>query len=58
MVGGITKNGAGASAAGLNAFLPLLKRGGEYLSLQYTDDTAEVGEFEQSTASRFTGCRG
>jgi ADP-heptose:LPS heptosyltransferase len=40
--GGLPRTGQEPRAAGLNAFLPLLKRGGTYLSLQYTDDTAEI----------------
>ena len=35
-------------AAGLNAFLPLLRRGGaEFVSLQYKDDAAEVAAMER-----------
>lgn len=46
--GGLPRTGKEPRAAGLNAFLPLLKRGGaEFLSLQYTDDTAEIAEMEQ-----------
>jgi hypothetical protein len=45
--GGLPRTGKEPRAAGLNAFLPLLKRGGEYLSLQYTDDSAEVEALER-----------
>lgn len=45
--GGLPRTGQEPRAAGLNAFLPLLKRGGEFLSLQYTDDIKEICELEQ-----------
>ncbi len=45
--GGLPRTGKEPRNAGLNAFLPLLKRGGEYLSLQYTDDLAEVDAMEK-----------
>jgi ADP-heptose:LPS heptosyltransferase len=45
--GGLPRTGKEPRAAGLNAFLPLLKRGGEFLSLQYTDDVAEIHQLEQ-----------
>lgn len=45
--GGLPRTGQEPRAAGLNAFLPLLKKGGTFLSLQYTDDAAEVHAFEQ-----------
>lgn len=44
--GGLPRTGKEPRAAGLNSFLPLLKKGGEFLSLQYTDDTAEIAEME------------
>lgn len=40
--GGLPRTGREPRNAGLNAFLPLLKRGGEFVSLQYTDDEAEI----------------
>jgi tetratricopeptide (TPR) repeat protein len=45
--GGLPRTGQEPRNAGLNAFLPLLKRGGEFLSLQYTDDTAEVRQLAE-----------
>jgi ADP-heptose:LPS heptosyltransferase len=43
--GGLPRTGKEPRAAGLNAFLPLLKRGGaEFVSLQYTDDHPEIRE--------------
>jgi hypothetical protein len=45
--GGLLRTGVEPRTAGLNAFLPLLRRGGRYLSLQYKDDAAEVAEFER-----------
>jgi tetratricopeptide (TPR) repeat protein len=52
--GGLPRTGQEPRAAGLNAFLPLLKRGGEFLSLQYTDDTAEVAELQEKHGIRVT----
>lgn len=40
--GGLPRTGKEPRAAGLNAFLPLLKRGGDFLSLQYTEDAPEI----------------
>ncbi len=45
--GGLPRTGETVRMAGLNAFLPLIRRGGEYVSLQYKDDAAEVAEFEK-----------
>jgi tetratricopeptide (TPR) repeat protein len=45
--GGLPRTGKEPRAAGLSAFLPLMKRGGEYLSLQYHDDALEIHRFEQ-----------
>lgn len=45
--GGLPRTGQEPRNAGLNAFLPLLKRGGEFLSLQYTEDSHEIRELEQ-----------
>lgn len=47
--GGLPRTGMEQRAAGLNAFLPLLRQGGaEFVSLQYKDDAAEVAEFERA----------
>lgn len=45
--GGLPRTGKEPRAAGLNAFLPLLKRGGEFVSLQYQDDAEEVAALER-----------
>jgi tetratricopeptide (TPR) repeat protein len=45
--GGLPRTGKEPRAAGLKSFLPLMKKGGEFLSLQYTDDTAEVEALER-----------
>lgn len=46
--GGLPRTGMEHRAAGLNAFLPLLRRGGaEFVSLQYKDDAAEVAQLER-----------
>lgn len=45
--GGLPRTGREPRAAGLNAFLPILKRGGQFVSLQYTDDSAEIRELAQ-----------
>lgn len=45
--GGLPRTGKEPRTAGLNAFLPLLKKGGEFVSLQYQDDSAEVRDFER-----------
>lgn len=45
--GGLPRTGKEPRAAGLNAFLPLLKKGGDFISLQYTDDLAEIYELEK-----------
>ena len=45
--GGLPRTGLEPRTAGLNAFLPLLKRGGEYLSLQYKCDLAEINNLER-----------
>lgn len=45
--GGLPRTGMEPRAAGLTAFLPLLKRGGEFLSLQYKDDQAEIAALEK-----------
>ena len=50
--GGLPRTGKEPRDAGLNAFLPLLKRGGEYLSLQYTDDTQEIRQMQEQHGIR------
>lgn len=45
--GGLPRTGLEPRTAGLNAFLPLIRRGGEFVSLQYKDDSQEVAEFER-----------
>lgn len=52
--GGFPRTGAVERAAGLSAFLPLLRDelGCQFVSLQYKDDAAEVGAFEEKT-----GCK-
>jgi tetratricopeptide (TPR) repeat protein len=45
--GGLPRTGQEPRDAGLNAFLPLLKRGGEYLSLQYKNDLVEIDAIEK-----------
>lgn len=45
--GGLPRTGKEPRAAGLNAFLPLLKRGGTFLSLQYQNDLAEIDALEK-----------
>ena len=50
--GGLPRTGKEPRAAGLNAFLPLLKRGGEFLSLQYQDDAEEVAALEREHGIR------
>lgn len=50
--GGLPRTGQEPRAAGLNAFLPLLKRGGEFLSLQYKDDLAEIDALEKQHGIR------
>lgn len=45
--GGFLRTGSGPRTAGLNAFLPLIRRGGTFVSLQYKDDAEEVAEFEK-----------
>jgi len=43
--GGLPRTGQTPRAAGLNAFLPLLRKGGaEFVSLQYKDDAQEVAQ--------------
>lgn len=44
--GGLPRTGMEPRAAGLLSFLPLMKKGGEYLSLQYKCDLAEIAELE------------
>lgn len=45
--GGLPRTGMEQRAAGLNAFLPLLRKGGaEFVSLQYKDDALEVAKME------------
>jgi tetratricopeptide (TPR) repeat protein len=46
--GGLPRTGQEPRAAGLNAFAPLVKRGGEYLSLQYKCDLVEIDAFEKA----------
>jgi hypothetical protein len=51
--GGLPRTGVEPRTAGLNAFLPLIKRGGaEFVSLQYKDDGAEVAEFARAHGVR------
>jgi hypothetical protein len=51
--GGLPRTGMVHRSAGLNAFLPLVRRGGaEFVSLQYKDDSAEVAKFEQEHGIR------
>jgi tetratricopeptide (TPR) repeat protein len=46
--GGLPRTGLEQRTAGLNAFLPLVRRGGaEFVSLQYKDDAQEVATFER-----------
>ena len=46
--GGLPRTGMEHRAAGLNAFLPILRRGGaEFVSLQYRDDAQEVFQMER-----------
>jgi tetratricopeptide (TPR) repeat protein len=46
--GGLPRTGLQQRSAGLNAFLPLVRRGGaEFVSLQYKDDAQEVALFER-----------
>lgn len=46
--GGLLRTGMEQRAAGLSAFLPLVRRGdAQFVSLQYHDDRAEVAEFER-----------
>jgi tetratricopeptide (TPR) repeat protein len=52
--GGLPRTGQEPRAAGLNAFLPLLKRGGEFVSLQYHDDLAEIDALEKAHGIRIT----
>jgi hypothetical protein len=46
--GGLPRTGKEPRTAGLNAFLPLVRRGGTFISLQYQDDAAEVEAFEKA----------
>lgn len=50
--GGLPRTGVEPRTAGLTAFLPLIRRGGTFLSLQYTDDAGEVGDFERRYGAR------
>jgi Flp pilus assembly protein TadD len=51
--GGLPRTGQEPRLAGLNAFLPLIRRGGaEFVSLQYKDDAREVIEFERQHGVR------
>lgn len=45
--GGLPRTGMEARNAGLNAFLPLIRKGGTFVSLQYKDDAEEVAAFER-----------
>lgn len=49
--GGFPRTGMVERAAGLSAFLPLLRdeKGAQFVSLQYKDDAAEVAAFEEKT---------
>lgn len=45
--GGLPRTGMEQRKAGLNAFLPLIRKGGvEFVSLEYKDDAAEIAAFE------------
>jgi tetratricopeptide (TPR) repeat protein len=47
--GGFPRTGLEQRTAGLNAFMPLLRKGGaEFVSLQYKDDAEEVRECEKT----------
>ena len=51
--GGLPRTGQEPRAAGLNAFLPLLRKGeAEFVSLQYKNDGEEVARFEQEHGIR------
>ena len=45
--GGFARTGLEPRTAGLNAFLPLLRRGGQFVSLQYKDDAEEVAALKR-----------
>jgi hypothetical protein len=45
--GGLPRTGLEERTAGLNAFLPLIRRGGKFVSLQYKDDAEEVAAFKK-----------
>lgn len=45
--GGLPRTGQEPRNAGLESFLPLLEQGGEFLSLQYTEDAPEIYEMEK-----------
>lgn len=51
--GGLLRTGVEPRSAGLNAFLPLLRRKeAQFVSLQYKDDAAEVAEMEKEHGIR------
>jgi tetratricopeptide (TPR) repeat protein len=51
--GGLPRTGMEHRMAGLNAFLPLVRRGeAEFVSLQYKDDAEEVRQFEAQHGMR------
>ncbi|HEY1326262.1 MAG TPA: hypothetical protein VGI14_04945 [Casimicrobiaceae bacterium] len=51
--GGLPRTGQEPRAAGLKAFLPLLRRGdAEFVSLQYKPDGDEVAQFQKDTGIR------
>lgn len=45
--GGLPRTGEETRNAGLRAFLPLIRQGGTFVSLQYKDEAAEVAAFER-----------
>ncbi len=45
--GGLLRTGAEPRTAGLGSFLPLLRRGGNFVSLQYGDDSQEVEQLKK-----------
>jgi tetratricopeptide (TPR) repeat protein len=51
--GGLPRTGMEQRKAGINAFLPLIRRGdAEFVSLEYKDDEAEVRQFEATHGIR------
>ena len=50
--GGLPRTGMEQRKAGLSAFAPLIRRGGEFVSLEYRDDEAELRQFEATHGIR------